>query len=91
MTTHKQLYYEKMFKLLANKRRLAIIGVLMSYQHASVGFIAEKINLSFKSTSKHLLLLENGNLVRRAEDGNFRVYTINRPKDRLMQHIVRTM
>ncbi len=49
---------EKYYKLLANRRRLAIIKYLSQVKEATVYQIADKINLSFKATSKHLQLLK---------------------------------
>ena len=45
---------EKILKALANRRRLAILKHLKENREASVGEIADEINLSFKSTSRHL-------------------------------------
>lgn len=46
------------FKALANERRLKIIKILTLDKELSVSEIAERIDLSLKSTSKHLLILE---------------------------------
>lgn len=54
---------EKYYKMLANQRRLRIIKYLAKTQRATVKEIASEINLSFKATSKHLLLLKNANLL----------------------------
>mgnify|MGYP001584905057 CR=1 FL=1 len=48
---------EKIFRGFANRRRLHIIQFLLKKKEASVSDIAEEIRLSFKSTSKHLALL----------------------------------
>ena len=48
---------EKLLKAVANKRRLAILNYLAKGKEANVGDIAEHINLSFKSTSRHLSTL----------------------------------
>lgn len=48
---------EKTLKALANRRRLAIIKYLKNNREAPVGEIAHEINLSFRSTSKHLGVL----------------------------------
>lgn len=48
---------ERILKALANKRRLAILRYLKKEGEASVGDVAEEINLSFKATSKHLGVL----------------------------------
>ena len=58
MKTPKQLAaLERILKALANRRRLAIILYLKRVKSASVGDIAEAIDLSFKATSKHLSIL----------------------------------
>ncbi|KKU50106.1 MAG: Transcriptional regulator, ArsR family protein [Parcubacteria group bacterium GW2011_GWB1_49_7] len=54
---------ERVLKALANKRRLAIIKYLKKEKQATVGDIAEHINLSFKATSKHLGVLSGADIV----------------------------
>ena len=56
---------EKLLKTLANKRRLAIIFYLKRQSEARVGDIANAINLSFTSTSKHLIQLFNADILER--------------------------
>lgn len=53
----------KKFKTLGNERRLHIIKLLLKYKKLSVGDIADKINLSFRSTSRHLKVLEASDFV----------------------------
>ncbi|OGE83511.1 MAG: hypothetical protein A3B10_03575 [Candidatus Doudnabacteria bacterium RIFCSPLOWO2_01_FULL_44_21] len=48
---------ERILKALANRRRLAIVRYLRDRREASVGEIAEAIRLSFRATSKHLIIL----------------------------------
>ncbi len=48
---------ERILKALANQRRLAILKFLKKEKEATVGDIAESIELSFKATSKHLGIL----------------------------------
>jgi predicted transcriptional regulator len=48
---------EKLFKALANHRRLGIIRLLTREKELSVGEISKKIELSFKATSRHLRTL----------------------------------
>ena len=54
---------EKTFKALANHKRLEILKILMKNRRASVGEVSQKIHTSLKSTSKHLLVLYNGDFV----------------------------
>lgn len=58
---------ERTLKALANKRRLAIIKYLKDHQSASVGDIAEKIDLLFKSTSRHLNVLHSADIIERTQ------------------------
>ena len=58
---------EKILKVLANRRRLAIIKYLKKTKEAKVGDIAEKIKLSFKATSKHLVLLFNADILEKEQ------------------------
>lgn len=59
--------FEKILKALANKRRLLIIKFLKERKEASVGQIADAINLSFRSTSKHLSILLAVDIVEREQ------------------------
>lgn len=58
---------EKIFKAFANKRRLSIVIYLRTKKEATVGEIAKKINLSFRSTSRHLVLLSNAGILDRRQ------------------------
>ena len=59
--------YEKIFKALANRRRLEILLILREKKKVSVGVLATKIKLSFKSTSKHLSVLFGAGIVEREQ------------------------
>lgn len=48
---------EKNLKVLANRRRLAILRYLKKRREASVRQIADEIRLSIKATSKHMGIL----------------------------------
>ena len=54
---------ERVLKALTNLRRLEIVRYLSQVKEATVGEIAEKIDLSFKSTSKHLAVLYAADIV----------------------------
>lgn len=58
---------EKILKGLASKRRLAIIRLLIKTKEMTVADIAEKIKLSFKSTSKHLGILHQLDILDRRQ------------------------
>ena len=60
----------KILKSLASSRRLEVILLLSKFKNANVSFLAEKLDLSFRSTSKHLLNLENAGLLSRKQQSN---------------------
>jgi DNA-binding transcriptional ArsR family regulator len=68
---------EKTMKALANKRRLAIILHLKSCDAATVGDIARKIKLSFKSTSSHLCLLAAAEILEKEQIGLSALYSLS--------------
>ena len=53
----------KKFKALSNERRLHVIKLLLKHKKLTVGDIADKINLSFRSTSRHLKVLESAGFI----------------------------
>ncbi|MBI2633553.1 MAG: helix-turn-helix transcriptional regulator [Parcubacteria group bacterium] len=65
--TSKEL--EKILKGLANKRRLAIIRLLAKNNSLCVSTVASSIKLSFKATSKHLLILKQLDIVENSQRG----------------------
>lgn len=65
MINEKEL--EKVLKALANKRRVAILKYLKRVGRASVGDISQAIKLSFKATSKHLMILSNADIVEKEQ------------------------
>jgi DNA-binding transcriptional ArsR family regulator len=67
---------EKILKALANRRRLAIVRYLLDGRLAPVGNIADKIDLSFKSTSKHLNILFSADILEREQKGPHMYYKI---------------
>ncbi len=58
---------ERLFKAVANKRRIAILAVLKKRKAARVGEIADQIRLSLKATSKHLGVLYAAGFVDREQ------------------------
>lgn len=59
---------EKILKALANKRRIAILKYLKRTGTATVGEIADAIKLSFKATSKHLMILSNSDILDKEQE-----------------------
>jgi DNA-binding transcriptional ArsR family regulator len=73
----KEKDFEKIFKALANRRRLAIIRYLKKRKSATVGSVAGEIKLSFKSTSKHLNILFAADLVDREQRDLQKFYSLS--------------
>jgi len=69
----------KKLKALGNQKRLEILEWLLKDDY-SVGQISEKINLSFKSTSKHLIRLEDAGLIERQQIIGSAFYGIKKRK-----------
>ena len=67
-------------KALANERRLKILKLLFKKGPLTVGDISFEIGLSFRSTSRHLLLLERTGLLTRKQIATSVFYSIAYPK-----------
>ena len=59
---------EKVLKALANKRRVAILKHLKRVGRASVGDISEAIKLSYKATSRHLMVLSGADILDKEQE-----------------------
>jgi DNA-binding transcriptional ArsR family regulator len=79
---------ERQLKALANKRRLAILKFLDSRSEATVGDIADHIRLSFKATSKHLLILSSTDIVDKEQRSKTVFYRLVIPKSNLLKQIL---
>lgn len=78
----------KTLSVCSNERRLEILKILKQKKYSSVGTIARSINLSIKSTSKHLQLLHTAHIIKREYDGTTVFYFLNRPLNPLMKYIL---
>lgn len=68
----------KLLRVLAGHKRLEILCLLSDGRERSVGDIAASIKLSLKSTSKHLLLLSQVDLVEYRRQKNIVWYRASR-------------
>lgn len=80
---------ERELKALANKRRLAILIYLRDRERASVGVIAGQIKLSFKSTSHHLRLLANADILEKEQSSTVMWYSLKKPHSVLIKEVLR--
>jgi DNA-binding transcriptional ArsR family regulator len=81
---------EKILKVLANKRRLLILGLLKNGKSRTVGEIAKEIKLSFRATSKHLVLLYSVEILDKNQVGLQMFYKISDDikKDKLVSYLL---
>jgi len=79
---------EKQLKALANKRRLAILKLLKSTQRLAVGDIADAIKLSFKATSKHLVILYSSGLLEKDQVNLTVLYRLSNNLPSGISHVV---
>ncbi|HEC66043.1 MAG TPA: ArsR family transcriptional regulator [bacterium] len=72
----------KLFKALANERRLRILSLLAKRGKGTVSSISRSLGLSIRSISKHLLKLEDAGLVGRKQTSKWVYYSLNdNPKE----------
>ena len=82
---------EKILKALANRRRLAIVRYLLDGRRMPVGDIAEKIDLSFKATSKHLNILHGADILEREQKGPNMYYEIAANAEKTTEAILKLL
>lgn len=75
--------WELVFKALANSNRLKILRMLQKQKRMNVTEIANKLDISFMSTSRHLVILRNFEVLQSEGKDNHIFYSINpgMPKD----------
>lgn len=87
----KEKELERVFKALANKRRLSILIFLkkkIGLNGVDVGGISEHIKLSYKSTSKHLSVLVGADILDREQSGLQVFYCINKEAPEIVNKIL---
>ena len=82
---------EHVCKALANKRRLTIILYLVKAKRLSVGAIAEMLSISFKATSRHMLLLQRADILDKEQQGLTMFYFLEKPLHPLVQKVIDLM
>ena len=82
---------EKIFKGLANKRRLHIIKLLAKRKELPVADISREINLSFTSTSKHLAILRQLDILDRRQESLMVYYRLAVPLPPVLKLLLFTL
>jgi len=79
---------ERTLKALANRRRIAILKLLKKKGRASVGEIAEILNLSMRATSKHLSLLAHADVIENEQQGLLVFYRFTSPQHPMVKKLL---
>ena len=79
---------ERVLKSLANRRRLAIVKFLKKSGSASVGEVADAIKLSFKATSKHLMILANAGILEKEQVSLTVLYSMSKDSNLVVAKII---
>lgn len=79
---------EKILKALANRRRIKIAKYLNVNKKASVTELSDILKLSFKSTSKHLTVLKNADIVEGEQVSSVCFYRLIYPLNPLLKQLL---
>lgn len=82
---------EKINKAIGNNKRLLILQLLKNGKRKSVSWIAEKLKLSIKSTSKHLLILKNVNLLDSEQESLVVFYFLNKETPGFVKELLKLL
>jgi DNA-binding transcriptional ArsR family regulator len=72
----------------ANQTRLEILKFLKNKKYGNVSTVARFINVSVKSTSKHLIILHQAHIIKRDREGVEVFYSLNKPLNEVSKNIV---
>lgn len=79
---------EKIYKALAHTGRLQIVKYLKSMKYASVTTIAHTLNISVKTISKHLQILEQAGIIDSERHGVQVYYSIKKTLTPLVRSLI---
>ena len=79
---------EKILKAAANRRRLKILKYLNNHRRVPVGELAGQIKLSFRSTSRHLAILRNVDLVETEQSRLSVFYSLSSSAPKIVEQII---
>jgi len=79
---------EDVLKSIAHHHRIAILTYLKGHEYASVGSISQNLEISFHNTSKHLVKLEQSNLVTQEKSGTYILYRLAKKMNPVAHYII---
>jgi DNA-binding transcriptional ArsR family regulator len=77
--------FEKIFKSLANRRRIAVLIHIKRNREVNVGAIAKELRLSLPATSRHLNLLEKAGILEKDQRDKEVFYRLATPQHQFIQ------
>lgn len=80
---------EMIYKCVSCHRRIRIIKLLFPDREINVGEIAGEIGLSVRSTSKHILQMENGGFLVSRHPGVYKICKLNPDAPEIVSEIIR--
>lgn len=80
----------KVENVLSSRLRMKILKVLMQVGELNVSDIARRLRANYKTTDKHLRVLEDEGIVKHKVFGRIRLYRLNKssPKTKAVQNLI---
>jgi predicted transcriptional regulator len=77
-------------EVFSSKPRMKILKMLLQMSELNVSEIARRLSLNFETTSKHLRILEDENVLQHKQFGRIRLYRFNEnsPKAKAVQNFI---
>lgn len=82
---------EHVLKAVANRRRLEILRYLKIKKELTLDDVADRLELSFRSTSKHLIILSRSGLLVRKQKSRFVIYQLESNIPRYLQSLLQDL
>ncbi len=79
----------KILKGLANERRLKILQLLEGDTEKNVSSLSEELNLSFRSTSRHLRKMLDLGILKTRQTRNNMFYSLDKDETGLIKHVLK--
>lgn len=79
---------EKILKAFANARRLQIVKFLKERKRSTVGAVSGHIKLSFRSTSKHLIILRDAGILDKEQKELMAFYFFADPMPKIARKVL---
>jgi DNA-binding transcriptional ArsR family regulator len=82
---------QRIYRVLGNARRFAIVQLLLKRKELSVGTIAAAMKLSITATSQHLNALANADILEKRQEGLTVYYSVSHTPDHAVKGVLNLM